>query len=398
MSSSLSSDVVIVGAGMAGLTLAISLARQGLEVTVLEKADVELFKHQKPSVDGRSSAIAYASQQVLARFGIWDSLASDASPIYDIQVTDGNSPFYLHFDHKQVGDAPMGYMLENNAILRGLFVEAGTLPNITILSPVSAISLQQLPHKAILMLNNGNTVEAKLVVAADGKKSAIRQMLHITTTGWDYNQTAIVCTISHEKDHGCVAQERFLPGGPFAVLPLKGGKHSSLVWVEKTELVPAFMKLSEAERCWHIQKRVGNKLGKIELVTPCISYPLSVCFANQYYRERTVLVGDAAHAVHPIAGQGFNLGIQDIAALVDAVIYNKQLGLDIGAQNMLKRYTTQRRPENMAMIAITDSLTRLFSTNISPIKYARQMGIGIVDHIAPLQRFFIRYAMGLRKS
>ncbi len=400
MTSPLSTDVVIVGAGMAGLTLAAALARQGMKVTLLEKYDVGYFSaHPEitPPPDGRSSAIAYASQQILDRFGLWEGvLAAEACPINDIHITDGNTPFSLHFDHRQVGEMPMGYMLENRAILRALFNVAVTLPAITLLSPAHAVQITHDAHHAVVHLHDGRAIRARLVVAADGKTSTVRQMLNIPTTRWDYGQTAIVCTIAHEKHHQYVAQERFLPSGPFAVLPLKGGYHSSLVWVEKTPLIAQFMQMEESERLWHIQKRVGMSLGRVEPVTHFTSYPLNACFAERYAEGRAVLVGDAAHGIHPIAGQGFNLGVQDSGVLVDEVLAQYQLGLDIGAKHVLARYTSKRRPENMAMLAITDGLTRLFSTNFSSIKHARRLGIGAVDHIAPLQRFFIRYAMGLR--
>lgn len=389
-------DILIIGAGMAGLTLACGLAKQGLAVTLLEKKDIAAFNEDMPS-DGRASAIAYSSQQALQALGLWEILAPHASPIHDIEVTDGDSPFFLHFDHKQVGKV-MGYMLENHANLTALLKEARLLPNLRLLSPHYVTALEQLPHAARATLDDGAVIEARLMVATDGKHSSIRDMLGIRTASWDYGQTAIVCSIAHSKDHQCVAYERFLHGGPFAILPLKGGMHSSLVWVEKTSLVPELLQLTEEELTWHIQKRVGDALGEVALSSRCFSYPLSASFAKNYYKGRVVLVGDAAHSIHPIAGQGFNLGLQDIASLVESILHYKRLGLDIGAQAVLSRYSRERKPENMAMLAITDNLTRLFSSNSFPVKHSRRLGIGLINHIPPLQKFFIGYAMGMRKT
>lgn len=389
-------DILIIGAGMAGLTLACGLAKQGFAVTLLEKKNIAAFNENTPS-DGRASAIAYSSQQALQALDLWDNLSPHASPIHDIEITDGDSPFFLHFDHKQVGTV-MGYMVENHAILTALLKEARSLPNLTLLSPHYVTQLEQLPHAARATLDDGQAIEARLLVATDGKYSAIREMVGIHTASWDYGQTAIVCSITHSNDHQCVAYERFLPGGPFAILPLKGGMHSSLVWVEKTALVPELLQLPEEELTWHIQKRVGDMLGEVTLSSRCFSYPLSASFAKIYHKGRVVLVGDAAHSIHPIAGQGFNLGLQDIASLVESILYYNRLGLDIGTQAVLNRYSRERKPENMAMLAITDNLTRLFSSRFFPIKHSRRLGIGLINHLPPLQRFFIGYAMGMRKT
>ena len=388
------SDIIIIGGGLVGLTLACALNSAGINSTIIESIDQSRFHDEK--FDGRVSAIAYGSKKLFETIGVWQDMADYAGPISDIRITDQNSSSFIHYDGATVGSNPMGYIVENRFIRKALLGNIASQKGIKLLSPAIYEKIEYGQHDVTVKLKaGGNKIRRKLIVAADGRNSAVREGLGIKTTKLDYGQTAIVCTIKHEKNHQGIAIEHFMPAGPFAILPMQGGHHSSLVWTEKRELAPIFMKMNDSEFLNQVEKRFGAWLGKLEVSGPRWSYPLSLCFADEYIANRACLVGDAAHGIHPIAGQGFNLGIRDVAVLADIIAETIRLGLDVGGFTMLESYQRTRRADNLQMIAATDCLNRLFSNNITPIKLARNLGMGMIEKMPSLKKILMRDAMGI---
>jgi 2-octaprenyl-6-methoxyphenol hydroxylase len=347
--------------------------------------------------DGRVSAIAFASSRMLDTLGVWRHLKGKAQPIADILVTDGSlglpaSPFSLHFDSREIG-TPLGHIIENRFIRAALFEEAITLPNLKLISGSGVVSVE--PARAVIevQLSNGEAFGARLLVAADGRESPTRDQMGIAIVGWSYPQTGLVATVDHETPHKGVAYEHFLPSGPFAILPMTGNR-SSLVWTERAELAPAIMKLSDREFDAEIARRFGAHLGPTRATGPRWSYPLSFHLARSYVRPRFAIAGDAAHGIHPIAGQGLNLGLKDVAALAETVLDAARLGLDFGSLAVLERYQRWRRFDSFALAAATDALNRLFSNDNALVRSIRDVGLGLVDQIAPLRKFFMRHAGG----
>lgn len=388
-------DIIIAGAGMVGLTMAVALAKAGVSVAVIEKTSLPEQLEEK--FDGRVSAISLGSQQILDAAGAWEYMREYAEPILDIRVTDGNTPIFLHYDHREVGDAPFGYIIENRYTRYGLQQAASKLGNLKIIDKFTTIKLLQDTDSASVVGAEGRTLSARLLIAADGRGSDLREMAGIKTIGWNYKQTAIVCTIEHELPHKGLAHERFLPIGPFAVLPMQGNR-SSLVWVEPETSVKIYMELPEEEFVQEISERIGDYLGKIKTIGGRFSYPLSLLHAKKYTAKRLVLIGDAAHGMHPIAGQGVNLGFRDVAVLRDLILEKYALGLDIGGDGLLADYARLRKFDNISMLAVMDILNRLFSNNILPIRAARDAGLWAVGRMPELKKMFMRHAMGIKKS
>ncbi|NBO18154.1 MAG: 2-octaprenyl-6-methoxyphenyl hydroxylase [Proteobacteria bacterium] len=386
-------DVAIAGGGMVGLALGIALARAGMQVAVIEKASMDT--QLEPGFDGRVSAIAYGSQRILEELGVWRHMAQYAEPILDIRVSDGTTPFFLHYDHREVGDLPFGYIAENRHTRYALWQEAAQLKNNLRILPRTEITAHERDEGSVrLSISDGSQLAASLVVAADGKRSALRSLLGIKALERDYGQTAIVCTIRHTQPHGGLAQERFLPAGPFAVLPMQHNR-SSLVWVEPNDRVQLYLELPEDELVQEITERVGDYLGEISLEGPRFAYPLVLMHANTYVAPRAALIGDAAHGIHPIAGQGVNLGFRDVGVLAQLLQERFRLGLDLGAADVLAHYQRWRRFDNVTMLAVTDGLNQLFTTDLIPVKLARGLGMWGVSKLPPLKRLFMRHAMGL---
>jgi 2-octaprenyl-6-methoxyphenol hydroxylase len=388
-------DILIAGGGMVGLCLALSLARGGLQVIIVEPMSVEAMTDDR--FDGRVSALAFAGVRMLGALGVWPRLESDAQPIKDILISDGSlerstSPLSLHFDHHEIGE-PLGYIAENRDIRANLISAINDESRISLLTSVKVEDLVIDGAAARARLSSGAQIAAALCVAADGRDSALREGQEIYTVGWDYPQTGIVTTVAHELPHQGVAYEHFLPSGPFAILPMTGNR-SSLVWTEKTKAAASMMKLGDNDFADEIAGRFGDHLGKITLQGPRWAYPLRLELTRAYVKKRFALVGDAAHTIHPIAGQGFNLGLKDVAALAETVLDSARLGLDYGEEEILKRYERWRRFDSFTMAAATDGVNRLFSNDLPPIRLARDMGLGIVDQITPLRRFFMRHAGG----
>lgn len=388
------SGCIIIGGGMAGSSLAIALAKNGITVTLVDAGKPE--DYLKNDFDGRVSALAYSSKKFYERIDIWGEMSAYAEAILDIRISDHNSHHFLHFDRKTSGDEPMGYIIENRYIREALYKEVTNQSSINFITGTKFTSFNQETNFVEINLTNNETIKAKLLVSAEGKDSKIRELAGIKTLSSKYDQSAIVCTVKHEKHHNGTAQERFLPVGPFAILPMKDSYHSSLVWTEKSELVAKFVNMSNEEFLDHIKERFTDYLGKLEVIGPRYSYPLGISYAKDMIAKRIALVGDSAHTIHPIAGQGLNLGLRDIEALLELIIEYRNLGLDIGSQVMLKRYNALRRTDTILMSAATDSLNRLFSNNIIPIKWTRRLGLAAVQKLPYLKEFFVGYAMGKR--
>jgi 2-octaprenyl-6-methoxyphenol hydroxylase len=407
MSDHLAAEVCIVGAGPVGGTLACRLAAAGVPTVVVDRAPLPPMEH--PAFDGRAYAIAAGSRQLLEAAGVWDRLAEPACPILDIRVSDGRlgrpaSPLFLHFDHCEAGDpAPFGWMVEARSLRVALNAHMHALPPLRVFAPVVA-EVKRREDGATVQIAGGPRIECRLVVAAEGRNSPLRRAANIPVTTLPYDQTGIVCAISHAKSHHNTALEHFLPSGPFAQLPMcasadaeAGGTPnvSAIVWTERTPIARRMLTLDDARFAREIARRLGDHLGEVHCIGRRWSYPLGAMHAHRYYDTRLALIGDAAHTIHPIAGQGLNLGFRDAIALSGILINAWQHGLDPGSDNLLRRYQQQRRPDNLLMLAATDTLDRLFSSDNPVVRLARDIGIAAVHRTPPLKRLFMRRAMGL---
>ncbi len=415
-------EVLIVGGGMGGLTLGAALAGAGVEVVVLDHGDPAA--QRDAAFDGRASAIARGSQQALAGIGLWPRLEDQAEPILDIRVSDGRvgrraSPLFLHYDHREVDGAPLGYIVENCWIRTALHAHAAGLSHLRLLAPCRLESLERGAERVEARLAGGRRITAKLAVSAEGRAASLREAAGIRTTHWTYPQTGIVCTVAHEAPHRGVAHETFLPSGPFAMLPMTDGEdgqgpghrgsgrrgsgpgsnlalhRSSIVWTERRALAPAMMALDDVAFSAEIARRFGDSLGSLRAIGGRWAYPLSLLLAERAVDHRLALVGDAAHAIHPIAGQGLNMGLRDLAALAEVLVDARRLGLDPGAADVLARYQRWRRLDNLLLVAATDGLNRLFSNDSALLRLVRDLGLAAVQRAPPLKRFFMRHAIGL---
>lgn len=397
MAAEFETEMLVLGGGMVGMTLAVALAGAGVAVIVVDSAPQDSLL--AAGYDGRASAIAYGSAQVFRGIGLWPYVEAEAGPIVDIRVADGTvaggpSTLFLHYDHRAVGDQPFGYMIENRVIRRGLFEHAATLPSLHRIAPARVATLARESGGVEALLEDGRRIRCRLATGAEGRNSPSRDAAGIGVTRLAYDQTAIVCTVSHERDHRGVAVEYFLPSGPFAMLPMTG-RRMNIVWTERPEPAARFMALDDDAFAAELGRRFGDWLGDIALIGPRFCYPLALQHAARYSDRRLALVGDAAHAIHPIAGQGLNLGLRDVAALAEAVIDARRLGLDIGGSDVLRRYERWRRFDSVLLATVTDALNRLFSNDVPPLRLARDLGLAAVDRIPPLKRFFMRHAMGV---
>ncbi len=385
-------DVIILGGGLVGASLAIALGQAGLRCALIDR-DTPADQRQD-GFDGRGSAVSLASKHVLAGLGVWDAI-EEKGPILDIRVSDGPSRLFLHYDHRTVGDQPMGWIIENRFLRRALHKIVAQTPNVDWLAPAAATGFERGPGWVSLTLADGRRLTAPLLVGAEGRQSAVRDWAGISVRRIDYRQTGIVCAVQHEKPHYGVAHERFLPIGPLALLPLEHPNRSSVVWTEHPAKVPGFLALSDDDFAFEIERRFGPWLGKLSMLGPRWHYPLTALMANRFYGDRIVLAGDSAHGVHPIAGQGVNLGWRDVAALAELLIEAACTGSDLGSPDLLARYDAWRRPDSLGMLLATDGLNRLFATDFPPIRLARDLGLAAVNRLTPLKRLLIRHAMGV---
>ncbi len=387
-------DIAVVGGGLAGLTVALACASKGAKIVIFDRDDPKA--HIDADFDGRASAIAASSFQMYRHLGIANALGENAQPITDILISDGElgraiSPLTLHFDSRDAGDTPMGYMIENRRLRCALLDAIANHPNIDFDAPVIISNIHRHDEAVKITLDTGHEISAQLIVAADGRHSFCRKEAKIDVTTMAYNQKAIVTTVEHEKPHFGTAHELFLPSGPFAILPLTGNR-SSIVWTDTPRAVDAAMALSDNAFAAELARRFGDFLGKVEPCAPRWSYPLSLQLAERYTDKRLALIGDAAHAIHPIAGQGLNMGLRDAAALADVAGNALSSGLDVGVN--IADYERWRNFDNSMLAGATDIFNRLFSNNIGPIKHARRLGLGLINSIPPARSIFIKEASG----
>lgn len=387
-------DILIAGGGYVGLACSVAIkdAAPHLEVMVVDPAPEAAV-----SKDERASAIAADASRMLMQLGLWDELVVNAQPITDMIVTDSRAsdimrPVFLTFSNDRTDDAPFAHMIENRSLVNALRKKADA-DGVIRLQQDGVSDFEIGDTHAAVTLNSGNSVTAKLLVACDGVRSRLRDIAGIQTVHWPYDQKGIVCTVKHERPHGGRAEEHFLPAGPFAILPLKGNR-SSLVWTESSHDADRLLEEDELIFESELEQRFGHKLGAISVDSKVQAFPLGLRLAREFVRHRFALAGDAAHGIHPIAGQGLNLGFKDAAALAETLVEADRLGLDIGTIDVLERYQMWRRFDTVQMGVVTDVLNRLFSNDNSLLRGARDLGLGIVDRIPGLKRYFIREAAG----
>jgi 2-octaprenyl-6-methoxyphenol hydroxylase len=388
-------DVLIAGGGFAGLTLAIAL-RQALGSSfAVMLADPALGRSHAD--DERASAIVAAARRLFETIGVWDAVAADAQPILDMAVTDSRlgdavRPVFLTFAGEVEPGEPFAHMIENRHLIDVLMAKANEIG--VELRPTAVTDFLRPSERVDVVLNDGSSHTTNLLVAADGARSKIRGNAGIATHGWNYDQSTIVTTVAHERDHGGKAEEHFLPSGPFAILPLKGNR-SSIVWTEKTQEAERIIALADREFHAELEQRFKLHLGEIAAVGGRRVHPLEFFVARSFIADRIALIGDAAHVIHPIAGQGLNMGLKDVAALAEVIVDAARLGLDPGSEAVLERYQRWRRFDTVAMGIATDGLNRLFSNRSDVLRAVRDIGLGLVDRVPNLKRLFIREAAGL---
>ena len=388
-------SIVICGGAFAGLALAVAL-RQGLGAdTPVIVADPALAT--RPSRDPRATAIVAACRRLFETLGAWGQIADRAQPILDMVVTDSKledatRPVFLTFAGDVEPGEPFAHMVENRHLIDALAARAEAEG--VDLRASAVTSYDSRADGIDVTLADGSRIDASLLVAADGARSKLRERAGIATHGWDYDQSGIVVTVGHERDHQGRAEEHFLPAGPFAILPLTG-KRSSLVWTEKRSEALRITTLGEAEFHGELEQRFGLHLGEVKALDKPRAFPLSYFVARSFIAQRMALVGDAAHVIHPIAGQGLNLGLKDVAALAEVVVDAARLGIDIGQTDVLVRYQRWRRFDTMAMGVATNSLNFLFSNKSTLLRTVRDIGLGLIDRAPPLKSMFIRQAAGL---
>jgi len=391
------SDILIIGGGLNGPAMALALARAGHSVTVIDSLSESIRKNA--AFDGRSYALALSSVRLLKAIGIWERVEKHAQPMLEIKVTDGRagegpSPFFMHFDHAEIEEGPMGHMLEDRYLRRAFMMAMADAPGITHLSGETVVGQSPQAAGVSVTLASGKTLAGKLMIGSDGRKSGTACRAGITRMGWDYGQTALVCAIEHELPHHGIAHQFFMPPGPLAILPLPGNV-SSIVWSETHATAAQFAALSDADFMDVLRPRFGDFLGAIKLKGKRFSYPLNLTIANSFISDRLALIGDAAHGMHPIAGQGLNAGLRDVGALAQVISDATRRGEDIAAPDVLARYQQWRRFDTATLALATDLTNKLFSNDNPLLRLGRDLGMGMINAMPVLRRKFIREAAGL---
>lgn len=390
-------DMLIAGGGMVGSGLAVTCANAGLKVALIDSYPAKT--RTDTPYDGRASAVSHGAIQVFKAMGLWEALAENASPINDIRVADGEigpviSPYFVHYDHRAIGTDPLGYVIENRIIRLGLQDMIDKATSLTVFAPEKVVDVSIQPGFADMTLASGQVLKGALACICDGRQSPLRAKLGITTQHTDYQQTALVCTVAHDLPHDGVAVELFLPAGPFAMLPMTE-KRCNIVWTEPTSIAQELMGLDDAAFLAQLRLRFGDWLGAISLTGPRFAYPLSMVLADHYTDHRLALVGDAARAIHPIAGQGFNLGVRDIAAMAETVVDARRIGLDIGEKTVLQDYARWRYGDSMLIANVCHGLLKLFANSNPSLRFARRSGLGLVNQLPPLKKLLMKHAMGV---
>ena len=386
-------DVIIVGAGPVGLTLALALTQSapGIRVALVDRRPLSVPR------DNRASAIAAGVRRVFEALAVWEPMAAQSQPIAAMHITDSGTgdlarPLFLRFDGEVAPGEPFAHMVPNQASAAALMDAVGD--SIDMVAPAEIADWSGAEALGRLVLADGRVLQAPLIVAADGAQSGLRQRAGIGTIGHDYGQTGLVATIAHELPHEGVAYEHFRPAGPFASLPLPGNR-SSLVWTETRDAAPRFLAMPAEELALEIEAVMGSTLGRVTLEDRLMGFPLRLQLARSFVGPRLALVGDAAHVVHPIAGQGLNLGLKDVAALAEVIVDAMRLGLDHGSIDVLERYQSWRRLDTASMAVVTDGMNRLFSNDVAPVRALRDFGLGLVDRTGPVKSALIRAASGV---
>ncbi|HBM61036.1 UbiH/UbiF/VisC/COQ6 family ubiquinone biosynthesis hydroxylase [Salipiger marinus] len=391
------SDLLIIGGGLNGPALALAAAEAGLRSIVIDALPADT--RAEPDFDGRAYALALASVRLLANLGLWDRLAPDAQPMTGIRVSDGRVGeaevfLGLDFSSAEIEEGPMGHMVEDRYLRRALLDAMEAAPQVTH-RPAARVTAQTVTASGVsVTLEDGSTLTGRLLVGADGRQSGTAARAGIRRTGWSYGQTALVCPIAHEKPHEGTAHQLFLPPGPLAILPLTGNR-SSIVWSERDAQAQAINALPDAEYLEVLRPRFGDFLGQITLAGPRYTYPLGLTLANAFVADRLALVGDAAHGMHPIAGQGLNAGLRDVAALAHVLSHAQRRGEDVASAAVLARYQQWRRFDTATLATATDLFNRLFSNDNPLLRLGRDLGMSLVQRLPDLRRGFLREAAGL---
>ncbi len=387
-------DVIIIGGGLAGLTLACMLGKAGIKTACLDQADPKV-----QMVDLRTTAISYGSSKILTTAGVWDEMSKTACPIENIEILDGDSPLLLNFLSFEVKGRAFGNIVENADLRKALMKKIKALKSVTHIAPAKVKDFNVTDTNAEAILETGEILSAQLVIGADGKNSSLRDWMEIPTRQWNYNQRAVICCVSHENPHGNIAVEHFWPEGPFAILPMSDDKkqhRSSVVFTEHGPEKNSLMHFSDAEFETALNARFPAPYGAVKMIGKRASYPLSLVHATRYIGPRMALIADAAHGIHPIAGQGLNLGFRDVDKMAELLSAAFKQQKDLGSAPLLEAYQRARRFDNMSMVAVTDGLVRLFSNNHASKRFIRRAGLKLVSKLKPAKQFFMKQAMGDR--
>jgi len=391
------SEIIIVGGGLNGPALALALADGGFSVTIIDALPAR--SRDQKGFDGRGYALALASQHLLSAIGVWPQVAENSQPINQVKITDGRagegpSGWMLHFDSRELAEGPMGFMVEDRYLSRALQGAVQKHPLITQINGETVVDQQVGPASVTVTTASGKTLTGSILIGSDGRSSGTAKRAGIRRVGHDYGQTALVCAIEHDLPHNGIAHQFFMPPGPLAILPLPGNR-SSIVWSETAGEAARINALPEDEYLDILRPRFGSFLGQIRLAGTRFTYPLNLTLAEHFIAPRLALIGDAAHGVHPIAGQGLNLGLRDVGALAEVLILARRRGEDIGAPDVLERYQRWRQFDTTVMALATDAFNKLFSNDNSLLRLGRDMGLGMVNAMPSVRKRFIREAAGL---
>ncbi|MFQ5470607.1 MAG: UbiH/UbiF/VisC/COQ6 family ubiquinone biosynthesis hydroxylase [Gammaproteobacteria bacterium] len=388
-------DVVIVGAGMVGATLACALGDRALRVAVIEARQPAL-EWPKDSVDLRVSAITAASQKVFSSLKAWQMMTQrGVSPFREMHVWDATGPGSIHFNSEDIGTSELGHIIENRVIQAAMVKQMETFDTVDLLCPVKLEAINYREKNATIELENHGEISARLVVGADGGQSKVRQLAGIKTKGWPYHQKAVVTMVETEQSHRETAWQRFMPTGPLAFLPLRDGK-SSIVWSTTHDEADELLAVAEVEFCSRLGSALDHKLGRILECGQRAAFPLKLQHTLAYVDHRLALIGDAAHTIHPLAGQGVNLGLLDAASLAEVILNAVEQGKDFGRLPVLRRYERWRKGDNLMMMAAMDGFKRLFGSPYAPVRWARNMGLSMTNAATPVKNHMIKHAMGMR--